>query len=96
MSGFLNEISQRSELHVPEILACCLIPIEAAEIRLQKNHVLGDHVDDLLELALASAQFFFGLMNFLKSTGIRNRHRNLVGKDSQPRKILFAQRFTAE
>jgi hypothetical protein len=58
--------------------------------------VLGNHVDDLLELTLASAQFFFGLMNFLKGTGIRNRHSNLLGENSQPCKVLFAQRVAAE
>src|ERR1700690_668982 len=96
MSCFLDEIGQRSKLYIPEILARCLIPIEMAEIRLQKNHVLGDHIDDLLELALASAQFFFGLMNFFKSTGIRNRHPNLLGENSQPCKVLFGQRVATK
>jgi hypothetical protein len=49
-----------------------------------------------LKLALPFPQFVLRLLDSLKGTGIGNCHRNLVGKDSQPHKILLAKGVAAE
>lgn len=38
-------------------------------------------------------QGFFGALDLLKGTGIRDRDRNLVSKDFQPEKILPVECF---